>query len=200
MTTTFAVNWDYLCPFARNAHEHVLAGLGDGASWEVSFVPFSLVQNHVEDGGTSVWDEPEKAKGVLALQAGIVVRDRFGDRFPAVHRALFAARHDEGSDIGDPAVVEDVLEAHGVPASEVIAAIDDGWPLAELRQSHESWVSGYQVFGVPTFVAGGRAVFVRLMTRPGEDGRLARATIDNVVDLVAGHLEINELKQTTVPR
>ena len=28
--TTFAVNWDYRCPFARNAHEHVVAGLATG--------------------------------------------------------------------------------------------------------------------------------------------------------------------------
>jgi hypothetical protein len=38
--TDFAVTWDYRCPFARNAHEHVLAGLADGADWDVTFVPF----------------------------------------------------------------------------------------------------------------------------------------------------------------
>lgn len=200
MTTSFAVNWDYLCPFARNAHEHILDGLAGGAPWDVTFVPFSLVQNHVEDGATSVWDDPRPAKGVLALQAGIVVRDKFADRFPAVHQALFSARHDHGRDIADPAVVTSVLEDHDLPAAAVMAAVDDGWPLAELRQSHESWVAEHQAFGVPTFLAGGRAVFVRLMTRPRGDRALARDTIDRVLDLVAGHPEINELKQTTVPR
>ena len=28
--TAFSVTWDYRCPFARNAHEHVLAGLDAG--------------------------------------------------------------------------------------------------------------------------------------------------------------------------
>ena len=49
---TFAVSWDYRCPFARNAHEHVLEGIVAGADWDVTFVPFSLNQVHVEEGGT----------------------------------------------------------------------------------------------------------------------------------------------------
>jgi hypothetical protein len=50
MTAVFAVTWDYRCPFARNAHEHVLTGLTAGADWQVTFVPFSLGQVHVEEG------------------------------------------------------------------------------------------------------------------------------------------------------
>jgi len=41
---SFAVTWDYLCPFARNAHEHLVAGLEGGAPWDVTFSPFSLIQ------------------------------------------------------------------------------------------------------------------------------------------------------------
>ena len=93
----FAVTWDYRCPFARNAHEHVLAGLADGADWDVRFVPFSLSQAHVEEGETDVWDEPERDSGLLALQVGVVVRDWFPEQFPAVHGALFALRHDKGA-------------------------------------------------------------------------------------------------------
>ena len=32
---SFAVTWDYRCPFARNAHEHLAAALAGGADWEV---------------------------------------------------------------------------------------------------------------------------------------------------------------------
>ena len=32
---SFDVNWDYRCPFARNAHEHLVAALAGGADWEV---------------------------------------------------------------------------------------------------------------------------------------------------------------------
>ena len=43
------------------------------------------------------------------------------------------------------------------------------------------------------------AVFVRLMTRPAGDVKLARETIDRVLDLVIGHPELNEYKHTSVP-
>src|SRR2546427_513874 len=116
MTKTFAVTWDYRCPFARNAHEHLLTGLAAGADWKVTFLPFSLGQVHVEEGGTSVWDDPSQDTGILALQAGVVVRDEFGDQFPAVHRALFAIRHDDGEQLNDRVVIEKALTANGVPA------------------------------------------------------------------------------------
>lgn len=96
MTLTFAVTWDYRCPFARNVYEHLLTGLAAGADWQVRYLPFSLGQAHVEDGQPSVWEKPEQDSGILALQAGVVVRDDFPYRLSAVHRALFAARHDEG--------------------------------------------------------------------------------------------------------
>jgi hypothetical protein len=199
----FSVTWDYLCPFARNAHEHLLAGLDGGAAWDVTFSPFSLIQNHVAEGEPPIWDAPNHAaglKGLLALQAGVVVRDRFPDQFHQVHRDLFAARHDDGRDLADPAVVTDVLDRAGVPAATVLAAVDDGWPLDEIRRAHEASVKEHQVFGVPTFVIDDRAVFVRLMSRPDGDADLARRTIDAVVDLIVERPEINEFKYTSIPR
>ena len=91
----FAVTWDYRCPFARNGHEHILDGLEAGAPWDVTFVPFFLNQTHVPEGGTPAWDDPAQQPDLLALAAGVVVRDRFPEHFLAVHRSLFAARHDE---------------------------------------------------------------------------------------------------------
>src|SRR2546430_7641145 len=82
MSLSFAVTWDYRCPFARNAHEHILTALAAGADWDVRFVPFSLGQVHVAEGEADVWDEPEKDTGIVALQAGTVVRDRFPEQFP----------------------------------------------------------------------------------------------------------------------
>ncbi|MDZ7733062.1 MAG: hypothetical protein U5R31_08035 [Acidimicrobiia bacterium] len=91
MTISFAINWDYRCPFARIAHKHVLAGLRDGADWDVDWLPFSLRQAHVEDGEPSVWERPESDSGLLALMVGVTVRDLLPDRFPDVHEALFDA-------------------------------------------------------------------------------------------------------------
>ena len=69
-----------------------------------------------------------------------------------------------------------------------------------LREEHEAAVTRHSVFGVPTFIAGDEAVFVRLMTRPRGDNALARATIDRVLDLLVGHTDLNEFKRTTIPR
>ncbi|HVV13427.1 DsbA family oxidoreductase [Amycolatopsis sp.] len=202
MATEFAVTWDYRCPFARNAHEHVLTALAAGADWEVRFLPFSLGQAHVAEGEPSVWEKPGDDKGILALQAGVVVRDAFPARFPAVHRALFSARHDEGLHLEDRTVLEGVLSKHSVPAGEVFERIDSGEALAKVREEHERYVASHQVWGVPTFIAGDQAVFVRLMNRAGEgaDPATSVRAIERVVELLTGWPELNEFKHTSVPR
>ncbi len=196
----FAVTWDYRCPFARNAHEHVLDALVAGAGWDVTFVPFFLNQTHVDEGSPSAFEDPAHLPDLLSLEAGVVVRERFPDRFLAAHRSLFAARHDEGGDLRDRQVVSAALERAGVPAAAVLAEVDDGWPRATVRREHETSVDQLDVFGVPTFIVDDRAAFARLMERPGGDAELATGTIERIVSLVSGHPELNELKHTRVRR
>ncbi len=199
MTSAFSVTWDYRCPFARNAHEHVVAGLRSGAKWDVTFVPFSLNQVHVADDDVDVWDDPSKAEALLAMQVGIVVRDRFPDRFLDVHTALFKARHDEGRDIRQESVLREVVNEQGGDADAVFGEIADGWPLEQFRKEHEAAAGDHKVWGVPTFIQGDASVFVRLMTRPGDDGGASTKTIDRVVDLL-GFEELNEFKHTSIQR
>jgi 2-hydroxychromene-2-carboxylate isomerase len=200
VTKSFSVTWDYRCPFARNAHEHLLAGLAAGADWDVRFLVFSLEQAHVEDGGTPVWDEPDRHPGLVANLAGVAVRDRQPEQFLAVHEALFAARHDQALDLRDRSIVAKALDAAGVDGAGVLAEVDAGWPLERLREEHTEAVNTYAVFGVPTFISGDEAVFVRLMNRPAGDGALATSTIDRVLDLSEGWLELNEFKRTKILR
>jgi 2-hydroxychromene-2-carboxylate isomerase len=202
MTIRFAVTWDYRCPFARNAHEHLLTGLAAGADWEVTFVPFSLGQVHVEEGQPSVWEKPEQDSGIIALQAGVVVRDEFPDRFRAVHRALFAARHDEAHKLDDPDVVANVLRAGDVDDAAVFALIDSGEALRRVQAEHERYAESHDVWGVPTFVAGDQAVFVRLMDRApeGSDPAASIQATERVVDLLTGWPNLNEFKHTSIPR
>lgn len=197
---TFAVNWDYRCPFARNAHEHVVEALAGGADWEVEFVPFSLSQVHVEEGEPAVWDNPEKASHLLAMEAGIVVRDRYPEAFRDVHVGLFRARHDESRDLRNEDEVRAVLASSGVDPDAVMAEIADGWPLETFRKAHESSVNDHQAFGVPTFFLDGQAVFVRLMTRPEGDAEGARSTVERVVTLIRSSPELNEFKHTSIFR
>lgn len=193
---SFAVTWDYRCPFARNGHEHILDGLEAGAPWDVTFVPFFLNQSHVPEGGTPAWDDPAQQRDLVPLAAGVVVRERFPDQFLAAHRALFSARHDRGGDLRDPSVVRAALVEAGVDADTVLAEVDAGWPAKVVRDEHERVVSELDVFGVPTFIVGAKAVFVRLMTRPAGSADTARSTIGRVLDLVSDHPELNEFKYT----
>jgi 2-hydroxychromene-2-carboxylate isomerase len=200
MTLAFAVSWDYRCPFARNAHEHLVEGLRSGADWDVTFVPFSLNQVHVQEGDPDVWDDPTKASALLAMEVGIVVRDKFPDQFLDVHHALFTARHEEGRDIREEAILREILTERGVDADKVFTEIADGWPVEQFRKEHEAAAGDHKVWGVPTFIQGDQSVFVRLMTRPAGDGALATKTVERVVDLLNGFPELNEFKHTSIPR
>jgi hypothetical protein len=132
-TTKFAVTWDYRCPFARIGHEHVIEGLESGAPWDVTFVPFFLNQTHVPEGGTPAWDDPAQQADLLALAAGVVVRERFPENFLTVHRALFTARHEDGADLRDVSVVRQALERGGVDADAVMSEVESGWPAKQIR-------------------------------------------------------------------
>lgn len=198
--TSFAVNFDYRCPFARIAHLHVLEGLEAGADWEVSFLAFSLGQAHVEEGEVDVWDDPDADSGLLALQVGVVVRDRFPDRFRAVHRALFDARHVHGAHLRDPEVLRGALTDHGVDADAVFAEIEAGWPLKTVRREHEASVGDLDVWGVPTFMLGEHAAFVRLMAPPDGDADVAVRTIDDIVAMLDRWPALNEFKHTSLRR
>ena len=196
MTRRFAVTFDYLCPFARNAFEAIAAGLAEGRDWQVRFVPFSLSQAHVPEGEAAAWDRAPGDKytsGVLALQWGIAVRDNFPDHFWAFHVAAFAARHDEARNIKDPAVLGEIATAAGLDAAAVAAIVDSGEPCRILAAEHTDAVERWRVFGVPTFIEGDEAVFVRLMER---------GTVDDL-EQVLGLLQatrLNEFKRTTIAR
>jgi hypothetical protein len=193
---SFAVTWDYRCPFARNAHEHLAAALAGGADWDVTFLPFSLSQAHVPEGGAAVWDDPDKAQDLLALGAGVVVRDQYPEQFLDAHIALFTARHDEGLDLRKPAVVASVLERVGVPGDKVVAEVAAGAVIDDIRRAHEHAAGQLDVFGVPTFIMGDDAVFVRLMSRPAGDAALALRTTQGVLDLFETMPDLNEFKHT----
>ena len=198
--TTFSVTWDYRCPFARNAHEHIVAGLDGGADWDVRFVPFSLGQVHVAEGETDIWERPADDSGLLALQAGVVVRDSWPDRFRPVHLGLFAIRHDEGKHLSDETEIRRVLTDNGVDADAVFAEIATGKPLAIIRDEHTAAADDHEVWGVPTFVRGDAAVFVRLMERPKGDAAFARRSVDRIITLLDEAPDLNEFKHTSLKR
>ncbi|MGO9874493.1 MAG: DsbA family protein [Acidimicrobiia bacterium] len=195
MARQFAVSFDYRCPFARNGHESVVQGLREHRDWDVRFVPFSLDQVHVEEGAPPVWErDPDVwGTGVNALLWGIAVRDSFAPQFLDWHVAAFAARHDEGRQIGKVDVLADVATSVGLDADAVAAEVASGRPLKVLAEEHSEADRRWHVFGVPTFIVGERAAFVRLMDRANA------AEVDKVLDLL-DWTDLNEFKHTSVPR
>lgn len=195
MSRDFAVSFDYRCPFARNAHESVVAGLQAGRDWNVTFTPFSLDQVHVEEGETAIWDRDpaEWGTGVSALLWAIAIRDQMPDQFLAWHSAAFAARHEEGAKIAKLEVLREIASGAGLNGPAIEAEIETGRPLKTLAAEHTEAVKKHAMFGVPTFVVNNRAVFIRFMDRKNP------VDIDKALDLLEW-TDLNEFKHTSVPR
>ncbi len=165
----------------------------------MTFVPFSLGQVHVEEGEAPIWEHPDDDTGLLALQAAVVVRDKEPALFPVVHRALFEARHADGARLREESVLRSLLDAEGVDADAVFAEVATGRPLETVRDEHTSVATDLDVWGVPTFMAGGRASFVRLMDLP-TDADDARRSIERILDMLVGWPSLNEFKHTSLDR
>ena len=194
----FAVTYDYRCPWARNMHEQLIAGLRGGADWDVTFQPFSLNQAHVEEGGTAVWDDPTAGPNLLAGLVSLVVRDEYPDKFLDAHEALFQARHDKQQDTREPAVIAEALKSVGLDDDKILAAAPER--NEQFRQIHMDSVRDHKVFGVPTFIVGDAATFVRLRNRPQGDSKGAIERVERIVRMMTDWEELNEFKWTSIPK
>ena len=199
MTRTFALTWDYRCPYGRIAHDHVVTGLRAGAEWDVTFLPFCLGQSHVEAGMPDVWDAPETDSGILALQVAIAVRDQQPHAFLDLHHALYEFKHALGGNIRSRDELANVLKGCGIDPVSVFAEVDTGRPLVTIRDEHTRYASSHHVWGVPVFVVDDKAVFVRLLDRAEGDEALAIHTIERILDTIDWPI-LNEFKHTSVPR
>jgi 2-hydroxychromene-2-carboxylate isomerase len=173
----------------------VIAAVRGGTELDLRYLAFSLDQVHVAEGEPPVWEREPNAwgTGVLALLYGIAVRDHFPEHFEDGHLALFAARHDHGHKLTEEIVLRDAVASTGLDADAVAAEVWSGRPLKTLAAEHAEAVDRWGVFGVPTFIEGDDAAFVRFMQR-GHVGDLER-----VLDML-GWTDLNEFKRPTVPR
>jgi len=196
MSREFTVTYDYLCPFARNANEAIVEALQDGVDWAVTFRPFSLSQNHTTPEDSDVWDahlDTELASGVRALLWSLAVRDSFPEHFLSFHTGMFAARHDDAIDITDGETITGVVRAVGLDVDAVEAVVTSGVPQETLKTEHLGLVDEHAVFGVPTFIAGDEAVFVRFMDRHNAHD------VERITDMLTW-TNLNEFKRTSIPR
>lgn len=194
----FGVTYDYRCPFARLLHGHLVAGLRAGAAWDVAFLPFTLTQGYVEPGEPDAWDDPARQDELLALEVSLAVRDRSPAAFIDVHDGLFDLRHLHHGNLRDRAAVLEVVRAAGGDLAAVEDELASGRPRAEVAERWRYLKGDLDVFGVPTFVVGDDAVFVRLL-EPSVDAEASIALIEQLVRQVVDQPIINEFKHTRVP-
>jgi 2-hydroxychromene-2-carboxylate isomerase len=190
-----AVTFDYRCPFAYNGNLAAINAVRDGSDVEFRFVPFSLDQVHVEEGQPPVWDRDaaDWGSGVLALLYGIAVRDTFPEQFFDAHLALFGARHEHGLQLNDEAVLRDAVASAGLDPDAVAEEAGSGRPLKALAAEHTDCVDRYGVFGVPTYLEGEQAAFVRFMKRGDV------ADLERMLELLQWS-DLNEFKRPRIPR
>jgi 2-hydroxychromene-2-carboxylate isomerase len=195
VSRSIAVTFDYRCPFAYNGNAAVIAALRAGSDIDFAFTPFSLDQIHVEEGAAPMWerDASEWGSGVLSLLYGIAVRDTFPDQFFDAHLALFAARHDQGLKLDDEGVLRDAVASAGLDPDAVAEEAQSGRPLKTLATEHTEAVDRWSVFGVPTYIEGEEAVFVRFMERGRVDD------LERTLELLQ-FTRLNEFKRTRISR
>lgn len=196
--TTFELSFDYRCPFAKNIHLHVVKALRAGADFDVTFSPWTLSQGHREEGSPDVWTDSNYDTDLLALAAGISVRDLQPDSFLAAHEALFRARHERAIRLVTMEEIASVLEPLGVDMQSVTADVASRRPHQVIAESHHHFAR-FEAFGVPTFVVNGDATFVRYMNPPTDDAAASVTLVTSLVTLMEHQPELNEFKHTRLP-
>lgn len=194
MPRNITVTFDYRCPFAYNGNATLMAA-AERLDLEPRYLAFSLDQAHLGEDEPTMWerDPSEWGSGIRVLLYGIAARDAFPEVFPTVHLALFAARHDHGRKLDDLAVVHEAIAAAGGDPDALTDEVASGRPLKTLEAEHTEGVERWGVWGVPTFIDGDDAAFVRLMERENVDD------LERVLALLS-NTNINEFKRPRIDR
>jgi 2-hydroxychromene-2-carboxylate isomerase len=91
-----------------------------------------------------------------------------------------------------------IAQSVGINVETVMADIASGRTLATVKQEHIRFAESHAVWGVPTFIVGSVAVFVRLLDRP-KSTQDATQTVERILANI-GWDNLNEFKHTSVPR
>jgi protein-disulfide isomerase-like protein with CxxC motif len=146
-----------------------------------------------------IWETPERDSGLLALQLAISLRDNQHECFLDVHHALYEHRHNGGGSLTNKDVLRDIITSHGGNPDMAFDDVSTGRPLKVVADEHMRYVKSHQVWGVPVFIVGDKAVFVRLLERSQGDASTATSTINRVLDNIDWPI-LNEFKHTSVPQ
>ena len=196
--TAFELSYDYRCPFAKNIHLHMVSALKAGGKFDVTFVPWTMSQGYKSDGSPDVWDDENRNAELLALAVSTSIRDQQPEHFLDAHEAMFRARHEKGIRLVNIEEIEALLSPLGVDMDKVRNDVASRRPHQVIAQSFKLFAK-VEAFGVPTFVIGNDATFVRYMNGPSSDAQESIAVIDSLVSMMANQPELNEFKHTRAP-
>ena len=194
----FQLSYDYRCPFAKNIHLHVVTALRAGADFDVTFVPWTMSQGYKADGAPDVWDDPTRDAELLALAVSTSIRDLQPEHFLDAHEALFRARHERAVRLVTNSEIADVLASTGVDVAQVFDDVESRRPQKVIGESFREF-DQYEAFGVPTFVVGNDATFVRYMNAPSGDAGASISLIGSLITLMSDQSALNEFKHTQLP-
>ncbi len=195
---TFDVSYDYRCPFAKNIHLHLVTALEAGADFDVNFVAWTMSQGYKAEGAPDVWNDPARDAELLSLAVSVSIRDQQPDRFLRAHAALFRARHERGIRLVTMEQIEQVLADQDIDLAMIRDDVASRRPHKVIGANFERY-EALEAFGVPTFVVGSDATFVRYMTGPTDDAQASIKLIDSIVTLIEAQPELNEFKHTRLP-
>jgi predicted DsbA family dithiol-disulfide isomerase len=195
---SFQLSYDYRCPFAKNIHLHVVTALRAGADFDVTFAPWTMSQGYKANSAPDVWDDPTRDEELLALAVSTSIRDFQPEYFLDAHEALFRARHERAIRLVTTEEIRDVLSSTGVDLDQVFDDVESRRPHKVIGESFREF-DRYEAFGVPTFVVGSDATFVRYMNAPSDDAGASVTLIESLVSLMSNQSALNEFKHAKVP-
>jgi predicted DsbA family dithiol-disulfide isomerase len=99
-----------------------------------------------------------------ALQTAEYVRVTTPDAFPTLDRSLYTAHFVDGAFIGDPAVLDELVDNAGADATAVREAVERGDATDDLRASMEA-ARDVGVTGTPSWLLDGRLLLPGLQPR-----------------------------------
>jgi predicted DsbA family dithiol-disulfide isomerase len=99
-----------------------------------------------------------------ALASAELVRQQWPDAFAALDESLFHAAWVEGRNIGDPSVVDDLVDASGADAAAVREVVDAGGMNEALVASRQAAIDR-DVTGTPAWLLEGRMLIPGLQDR-----------------------------------
>lgn len=190
--------YDYKCPFAWRLHRALVDATRHSSSFSIDYRPFALRQILADRRGTNVWSDRAERALITGQLASVVVRDSWPDAFPAFHLAAFHAVHRDNLTIDAPDNLARILEGIGLPSRKILEEAAALPTVERHRALHTGLAGEWRVFGVPTLVFDGRAVFLRLAADPPHGGGSAR-WLERLLSLMTEWQNVHEFKSTSDP-